>query len=195
MGGMFFPPSGVPRNRGGKSSLIAKNNDGLVSAQDFRQNSDKTLMGDQPVSFEKWHGLSEEQLFEILKRVSHAFYERVYKDEWLKEVFKDVKQDFITDQQADFMLGAFGGAQRFSGREPKEAHPHIYVDEEMWQLRERLLTEALEEEKAPEWIRAKWLKIDNAFKRVIFKNSPEECKPRYPNEPIINVPSPYKKAA
>lgn len=127
--------------------------------------------------------------------VTKEFYERVYKDEWLKHVFASIPQDFITSQQVDFMIGAFGGQQKFSGRSPKDAHPHIFVDEEMWNRREQILRDAMVFVGCPQEISDKWFKIDNAFKKFIVMKSPTECQRRYGGDEFIIVPNPSKKAA
>jgi len=135
--------------------------------------------------------------FEVLKReiakVNLAFYNRVYKDDWLKLVFRDVTQERIEMQQTDFMLGAYGGPKNYSGRSPSDAHPHVYIDEEMWQLREKYLKEAFVEADFPEELRSKWIKIDEAFKEAIIKKSPADCKGRYAKEEIIYHPNPAQK--
>lgn len=137
--------------------------------------------------------LNDRQLYDVVLKVNKAFYDRVYKDEWMSQVFAGVEQKFIELQQTDFIVGALGGPKRYSGRAPQDAHPHIFVDEAMWDLREQFLKEALEEVKAPDWLRDRWIKIDNAFKKAIVKKSPQDCKRRFTTDEIINVPNPRKK--
>lgn len=134
-------------------------------------------------------------LHELLKKVNKAFYDRIYKDPWLKDVFRDVPQEKIEAQQSDFMLGALGGPEVYAGRNPRDAHPHIFVDEEMWALREKYLVEALNEVGAPADLKEKWLKIDNAFKKSILKRSPADCKGRFVTDDLIIIPNPNKKKA
>ncbi len=133
---------------------------------------------------------------QILK-VNKAFYDRVYKDAWLSLVFKDVGQDHIVMQQTDFMVTAFGGPKIYSGRSPFNAHPHIFVNEEMWQQREKFLKEAFVETGLAEDLREKWLKIDEAFKNAILKNSFSDCKKRFTMDEIVYHPHhpALKKAA
>lgn len=140
---------------------------------------------------------SDQELYEMINRAVKVFYDKVYDDPWLKEVFKVIKQEIIENQQTDFMVAAFGGPKRYCGRSPKDAHLHIFSDEEMWIHRESILEESLRESKLPEEFIKKWLKIDNAFKNVIVRNSPSECTKRFKSDEIINVPNPngYKKVA
>lgn len=127
--------------------------------------------------------------------VNKAFYDRLYKDPWLKEVFRNVEQKFIESQQSDFMVGSLGGPKKYGGRSPADAHPHIFVDEEMWQLREVYLKEAFAETKFPEELAKKWLRIDEAFKHAIVKKSPSDCKKRFTMDEIVVVPNTlYRKA-
>jgi len=135
----------------------------------------------------------EKTLYDIVFNTNQAFYEHVYKDEWLKNVFSVIDQKIITSQQTDFIVGALGGPKRYCGRTPKDAHPHIYVDEEMWTLREKYLKMAFEEVKVPDDLRARWLAIDEAFKAVILKKDISECSKRYQMDNIIYFPG--KKAA
>lgn len=126
----------------------------------------------------------------MIAAVNKAFYDRVYKDPWLTQVFRGVPQEHIERQQTDFMVGAFGGPRAYAGRSPADAHPHIYIDEEMWQLRERLLIEAFQETRFPEDMQKKWLRIDEAFKQAICKKSMDDCKGRFATDEIIAVPNP-----
>jgi len=93
------------------------------------------------------------------------------------------------------MLGLLGGPKRFSGRNAKDAHPHIYIDEEMWQYREELLVKAMDKVALPEDLRERWLRIDEAFKRSIVMKDPSECKGRFATDEIIIVVNPHSRKA
>jgi hemoglobin len=138
--------------------------------------------------------ISHEELEAWIKSVSTHFYEAIYEDAWLKEVFVVIRRETITSQQIDFMVGAFGGPKRYAGRSPSDAHPHIFIDENMWARREELLVDAFNKAGLPAWMQEKWLKIENAFKRSMVMSSPSECKKRFFTDELIIVPSPYKKA-
>jgi hemoglobin len=138
---------------------------------------------------------SDEELYRLINLATAEFYELVYKDFWFKEIFKVIDQKVITSQQTDFMVQAFGGAKKYGGRSVLDAHPHIFINEEIWQKREELLKEAFRKMNTPMDIQEKWLKIDDAFKRSIMKNSIDDCKKRYATDEIIYVPNPIKKAA
>lgn len=139
--------------------------------------------------------LNIEQVENWIRLVSTEFYEMAYENDWLKDVFKIIEKDAINSQQIDFMVAAFGGPKRYSGRNPGDAHPHIFINEEMWEERERILMAAMVKVNCPQWIREKWLKIDNSFKRAIVMREPGECKKRWHTDEIIIVEKPFKKSA
>ena len=138
---------------------------------------------------------SDEELYSIVNKAVKNFYDKVYEDPWMKEVFKIIKQEIIENQQTDFMVAALGGPRRYCGRSPKDAHLHIFADEEMWQHRQKTLELALRESISDQELIKKWLKIDEAFKNVIVRSDPSQCVKRYATDEIINVPNPHKKAA
>ena len=130
-----------------------------------------------------------------MSAVNQAFYDRIYRDPWLRQIFQVVTQEHIVRQQTDFMVGAFGGPKTYCGRSPSDAHPHINVTEEMWQLRETYLKEAFLQTQFPADLSARWLKIDEAFKHAIVKKSADECQKRYFTDTVIDVPQPRVKLA
>lgn len=128
--------------------------------------------------------------FSVLQRVHKIFYDKVYRDPWLKLFFADVAQALIEAQQTDFMAQAMGGPARYCGKLPIPAHRHMFITEELFELRTRLLDESLVEAGVAAWLRARWLKIDGAFKGRLVKQSASECQGRYKTEPIMVIPKP-----
>ncbi len=129
-----------------------------------------------------------------VRKITEEFYDLVYQDEWLKLVFT-IDQEVITNQQVDFMVGALGGEKRYGGKSPGDAHPHIYIDEQMWMRREFLLRQAMKNIGSPEEINEKWLKIDEAFKRLIISSDISEVKKRFFTDEVIIVENPAHKKA
>lgn len=134
--------------------------------------------------------LSNQELETLITKANDIFYDKVYEDAWLKDVFGLTDIDMIKKVQSDFILGTMGGPKRYSGRSPKDAHPHIFIQEDMWDLREKYLKEAFVETNIPKQMQERWLNIDNAFKSKILKKSADECFGRYRTEEIINIPKP-----
>lgn len=131
----------------------------------------------------------------VVRRVNERFYELVFEHPWLARFFEGVDQEHITSQQTDFMTGALGGPKNFSGRPPSHAHPHLFITDEVFDLRRDLLVRAFEETGAPEELREAWLRIDEAFRPAIVKSSLAECSGRWRNDRIIAVPDPRRRSA
>jgi truncated hemoglobin YjbI len=130
---------------------------------------------------------------DMLMKVSKVFYDKIYVHPWLKNYFKNTKQSTIESQQVDFMTGALGGPKIYCGRNPTDAHVHILITEELFQLRKQLLIEALDETKAPLELKERWLKVDEAFKSAMLKKSINECVPRWNTDEILDFPNPGVK--
>ncbi|VAX27861.1 hypothetical protein MNBD_NITROSPIRAE01-1443 [hydrothermal vent metagenome] len=126
----------------------------------------------------------------LIEDVNKTFYEKVYDDPWLALYFQVVEKERIIQQQTDFMTGALGGENRFAGRKPSKAHPHMYITDQLYDLRKSLLIEALEEVAAPQKLVDAWLKIDEVFRKTIVKKSLSECAGRYRIDPILNFSKP-----
>lgn len=131
----------------------------------------------------------------ILEKVSKIFYDKIYDHPWIGLYFKEVPQDVIESQQVDFMSQALGGPKVYLGKLPVAAHKHMLLDDEIFDLRERLLKEALVEANACEELQIRWLKIDEAFRLKIVKKSISECEKRYNTDTILDFPNPIKKAS
>ena len=145
---------------------------------------------------------SDQELYDYIYKASEKFYELAYEDPYFKKFFRNIDQDVITSQQTDFMVQNFGGPKKYCGRMPKDAHPQVWIDENIWQYREDCLIKAFKAVGTPEDIQEKWLKIDQAFKHAIINiGGPEECTPRDKVDEIIYEPMPeylkekFKKAS
>ena len=131
-----------------------------------------------------------------LEKVHKIFYDKVYAHPWIGQFFQGIDQKHIEDQQTDFMTESFGGPNGiYFGKLPYVAHRHMFINQELFDLRRELLKESLVEAQVPEELMAAWLKIDGAFKMGIVKDSLEDCEKRYQSEDIIVIPNPEKKAA
>jgi len=141
--------------------------------------------------------LSFEQLGgrDILEKVSKIFYDKIYEHPWIGLYFQDVPQDVIESQQVDFMTSALGGPKVYLGKLPVAAHKHMLLDNDIFDLREQLLNEALKEANACEELILRWNKIDEAFRAKIVKSSFSECEKRFKSDEILNFPNPTKKAS
>lgn len=129
-----------------------------------------------------------------LSRVHRRFYDALYAHPWLQHFFADIDQDHIEKQQTDFMAQSMGGPAQFCGQLPAYAHQHMYITEELFELRHQLLDEAIRACGVGDDLRERWLKIDAAFKRRLVKSSVDQCVPRYKYEPVLVVDKPASPA-
>jgi len=100
---------------------------------------------------------------EVMQKVHTTFYDKVYAHPWLGKFFEGHEQAAIELRQTQFMAEKFGSGTTYPGRDLELAHRRMYLTEELLELRQDLLREALEEEKVPEHLIKRWLKIDKAF--------------------------------
>ena len=124
------------------------------------------------------------------ERVHKILYDKLLSHPWLKGFFAGDERAHLENQQTDFMSGLLGGPRIYGGRNPRDAHCHLFVTREIFQIRHRLLGESLAEAEVPVRLRERWLKLDAGFETALVKQSPDECRGRYKTEPVIVVPEP-----
>ena len=122
--------------------------------------------------------------------INKAFYDKVYLHPWLKHYFLAVPQQHIEDQQVDFMQKVLGGKNLYVGKSPPIAHKHMFIPDELFEVRKQLLIEAFNETKAHPDLVDKWLNLDESFRRLLVKKSLSECVARYKSEGILNFKKP-----
>lgn len=128
----------------------------------------------------------------MFEKIASIFYDKVYEHPWIGKFFQEVDQKTIESQQVKFMMGNLGGLKMYTGRLPGPAHKNMFITEELFELRERLLKEAFTEANASDELQARWLKIDHAFKGCIVKKSLNECEKTFVTDEILSFPSPMK---
>lgn len=130
-----------------------------------------------------------------IEKVHKVFYDKIYKHPWIGQFFKNVPQKVIEQQQTDFMSDLMGGPSNYCGKLPVPAHKHMYIDEELFQVRSDILKESLVECGISKECIEAWLKLDGAFKKGILKKSISECEKRFPTDEILFFKNPNKKQA
>lgn len=126
-----------------------------------------------------------------IKKVHKIFYDKIYADAWIGQFFKKIDQTVIEDQQSDFMAQSFGGPNLYLGKLPVATHKHMYITEELFELRRSLLEMSLIEAKVSPEHRERWLKIDGAFKHSIVKKSLADCEKRYFTDELEAYENPF----
>lgn len=124
-----------------------------------------------------------------IARVIKIFYDKVFAHPWIGQYFRNIPQEHIENQQVDFMSRSLNGPNMFSGRTPKDAHVHMVINDELFDLRNRLLTEAMNEAKIPLDLQEIWLKIDEGFRGIIVKDA-SKAKGRWTTDPVLNFKKP-----
>ena len=125
----------------------------------------------------------------ILEQVHKLFYDKLYAHPWLKKFFVDVDQKIIEDQQTDFMTSNMGGGKIFSGSLPEKAHKHIYITNDMFNLRQSILKECILETGLSDDFAERWMKIDEAFRKSIVKEDVDQCQKRFRSDEILFFPN------
>lgn len=129
-----------------------------------------------------------------LVRINKVFYDKVYQHTWLKQYFLTIPQQHIEDQQVDFMQKVLGGENLYVGKAPPIAHQHMFIPNELFDVRKQLLCEAFEEVGAHPKLVKKWLALDESFRRILVKSSPSQCQPRFKSDVILNFDKPKENA-
>jgi len=109
-----------------------------------------------------------------LQEVHKIFYDKIYAHPWLGKFFEGHDQTAIENRQTSFMSEKMGGSKDYMGKPPYMAHRQMYITEELFELRQTILKESLQEAAIPGVLIDRWLRIDQAFKKQIVKNSIEE---------------------
>ena len=140
---------------------------------------------------------SKESLFEavgglpVLQKVHKVFYDKVYAHPWLGRFFEGHSQEAIENRQTAFMAEKMGGPVMYMGKDLRMAHRQMYITQELFNVRQTLLKQSLEDCAIPQNLAQRWLKIDNAFKRQVVKDSIESFyRNTFRYEKRIIIPKP-----
>jgi len=125
-----------------------------------------------------------------LQKVHKIFYDKAYEHSWLKLYFTDKPQKILEDQQTDFMAQLMGGPKRYAGKTPKMAHQHINITEDLFALRQNMLSESISEAGLSDDLRHEWLMADAKLKLAITKKSRDQCEKAYTTQQILDFPKP-----
>jgi len=130
--------------------------------------------------------------FPMLRKISKIFYDKIYAHPWIGKYFENIRQEHIENQQVDFMAQVLGGPQMYFGAFVPDAHKHMMITEELFELRELLLLESFKEAQASPALQERWLKVDRAFKKSVVKKSFEDCAKRFNTDDILDFSNPDK---
>lgn len=141
-------------------------------------------------------GLSDPQLlaeiggFEGMYQVHLVFYNKLFNDDWLGRFFWGKKETALAKKQTHFMVACLGGENQFVGETPAISHMHMYITEEMLDLREQILRDTIAEFGISKELEDRWLRVDNAFRLAVIKHSVDECVLRCVGQRAIQAKKP-----
>lgn len=127
---------------------------------------------------------------ETLKRVHVVFYDKLLKDPWLLALFVGIPRAHLEDQQTDFMQYLFGGPNIYEGRMPKRGHKHLFITEEIFVERHKILSQSIDECRISEDLKKRWLDYDMGLRIALVKKDISQCEGRYRSEKVISVSKP-----
>lgn len=113
-----------------------------------------------------------------LRPVIERFYEKVFADPWLGQMFEGVEQAKQVQRLEDFLCHGVPGEPRYTGDFPAHAHAHLFIPQAMIKRRTQLLAEAIRELGHPEEIVRIWLRTDALWHSAVRKESVEDCRGR-----------------
>jgi hemoglobin-like flavoprotein len=111
----------------------------------------------------------------IISKVHQRFYDVLFDEPWLETFFFGKSKESLIIKQTQFMVAAFGGENHYTGDTPAFVHMHMFITEEMSQVRGRILRAAILAEGLSESIADRWLTVDKNFWSAIIKKSVAEC--------------------
>lgn len=129
----------------------------------------------------------------VIYDIHLAFYQELFEEPWLQRFFWGKHEDVLARKQTDFIVACMGGPNNFKGETPAISHMHMFITDEMLDVREVVLRRAMTDAGLSADIQERWLRIDNAFRPAIVKHSLDECVMRCVGQrPIVaNKPDGY----
>jgi len=109
-----------------------------------------------------------------MEHVHTVFYDKVYAHPWIGKFFEGHDQKAIELRQTQFMAEKMGSKTPYPGKALPLAHRRMYITQELLEIRQGLLREALQEEGLSEALIKRWLKVDHAFWHHISNQSMKE---------------------
>jgi len=108
-----------------------------------------------------------------LQQAHRTFYDKLYAHPWIRRFFEGHSQEAIENRQTQFIGQKMGGSVKYTGKALNLAHRRMYISQELLEVRQALLKEALVETGVPEPLCKRWLAIDHAFWAQLMNDSLE----------------------
>jgi hemoglobin-like flavoprotein len=127
---------------------------------------------------------------ERITPVHRRFYDWIFDDAWLGPFFYGKDKETLIRKQTEFMMSCFGGPNNFTGETPAIAHMHMFIDDEIFNLRQFHLHRCILEEGFSEEIAQRWIRVDESFRQAMVRSKPSECVMRCVGQMPIMVKKP-----
>jgi truncated hemoglobin YjbI/hemoglobin-like flavoprotein len=112
---------------------------------------------------------------DVITQVHERFYTVLFDHSWLGQFFYGKSKEALVYKQTQFMVAAFNGPNNYIGDTPAFVHMHMFITDEMADLRETLLRKAILDQGLSASVADRWLKMDRSFRAGIVKKSVDEC--------------------
>ena len=111
-----------------------------------------------------------------VRSVMDAFYTKVYADPLLAPFFVKVTKERAADKQFSFLKQCVTGEKIYMGDRPRNAHHWMIITHELFDHRQSLMLQTLQEHAMSEALIARWTAYEEYFRPDIVKSTRQ---PRY----------------
>lgn len=112
---------------------------------------------------------------DVMLRVHQRFYDVIFDDPWLEQFFYGKNKPTLIRKQTEFMISCLDGQGLYEGETPAMIHMHMHITDEMFELRQQMLRDAILAEGLPAGIAERWLAVDGMFRQSVVKQHVSEC--------------------
>ncbi len=118
---------------------------------------------------EIWTALGEGRL---LTEILTDFYTQVYDDPRLRPFFEKLTKQRAIEKQYNFLYQFFSGEQVYFGENIKQAHHWMVISDELFDIREKMMTDCLRRHGLAENLILKWQAMEEIYREDIVKSAP-----------------------
>lgn len=149
----------------------------LFEEASAREDATLHFIAEEPVIEEGRFGslLDDVGGYEGMMAVHRRFYDVIFDDPWLEQFFYGKSKETLIRKQTEFMVSCLGNEGLYEGDTPAMIHMHMYITDEMFQLRQRMLRDAILAEGHDDIVAQRWLAVDGMFRKGIVKTDVSEC--------------------
>lgn len=125
--------------------------------------------GFPPPDAEMWAALDEGRL---MMAILTTFYTWVFADDILYPYFANVTQQRVIEKVYSFHYQMFTGEKVFFGERPRNAHHWMVISDDIFEHRQQLMQQALEQHGLAQHLVQRWLAYEENYRNEIVKAQP-----------------------